>query len=144
MNDKGKIIAGLVVFLVLVTFPIWYTLASTGGASPPDPQLPDPDVVSQCVKDKQYMIENHMNLLLEWRESVVRGGDSSMVEVNGKKYAKSLTKGCMSCHTSREKFCYECHRYANVQSLRHLKEPGTGRQIEAIRCWGCHVAPEGD
>ena len=23
-------------------------------------------------------------------------------------------------------------------------EPGTGRWIEAVHCWGCHVAPEGD
>lgn len=140
MNDRGLIIAGLAVFLVLATFPAWYTLGSTGGASPPHPELPKDG--SRCVEDKEYMIANHMQLLIEWREAVVRGGDSSTIEIDGKEYEKSLSKGCMSCHTSRTKFCYECHKYANVQSLRRLQEPTRHRTIEGIRCWGCHVAPE--
>ena len=35
MHDKGKIVAGIVIFLVLVLFPVWFTLAS-GSFETPD------------------------------------------------------------------------------------------------------------
>ena len=35
MRDKGIITVGILVFLGLVTFPIWYNLASGAAAAPP-------------------------------------------------------------------------------------------------------------
>jgi hypothetical protein len=35
MRDKGWIGAGLVVFVVLMTFPIWYNLVNGEKAAPP-------------------------------------------------------------------------------------------------------------
>ena len=130
MGDKIKIFAGLMVFLALAAFPIWYALGIAEEASAPafpsDLELPQNS--SQCVKDKEYMIANHMDLLNQWRDEVVRQGDNTPVEIDGKQCEKSLTKGCMHCHTSRENFCAKCHNYADVQPT----------------CWDCHLEPKGD
>ena len=126
MSDKGKIIAGLVIFLVLVTFPIWYALAPAGDASPPDLELPADG--SRCVEDTPYMIANHMDLLNQWRDAVVRDGQREYTSSSGEKYTMSLTGTCMGCHGSRETFCQRCHSYANV-------EPS---------CWQCHVEEKGN
>ena len=130
MGDKIRIFAGLIVFLALVAFPIWYTLGIAEDA--PAPSFPSdlelPQNSSQCVKDKEYMIANHMDLLNQWRDEVVRQGDNTPVEIDGKQCEKSLTKGCMHCHTSRENFCAKCHNYADVQPT----------------CWDCHLEPRGD
>lgn len=98
-----------------------------------------------CVEDKDFMAANHMNLLIQWRQAVVRQADKSPIEINGEKYPKSLTKGCMKCHTSRENFCARCHEYMDVQQLEPLPELATAQQPQrGIRCWSCHVAPKGD
>jgi hypothetical protein len=126
MNDKGLIIAGLAVFLVLVTFPIWYTLGATGGAGA-RPQPEPPAGESNCIEDKAYMTANHMKLLFEWRNRVVREGKKDYTSSSGEQYEMSLTKTCMSCHTNKETFCDRCHNYADVQPL----------------CWNCHLEPKG-
>ena len=130
MGDRIRIIAGLAVFLVLAASPIWYALGIAKDASAPafpsDLELPQNS--SECVEDKEYMIANHMDLLNQWRDEVVRQGDDSPIEIGGKPYEKSLTKGCMHCHTSRKNFCTRCHNYANVRPT----------------CWDCHLEPKGD
>ena len=128
MGDKIWIIAGLAVFLVLATFPIWYALGTDNDAPAFPSDLELPQNYSQCVKDKEYMIANHMDILNQWRDEVVRQGDNSRIEIGGKLYEKSLTKTCMQCHTSRENFCARCHNYADVRPT----------------CWDCHLEPKGD
>ena len=138
MNDKGIIIAGLAVFIVLATFPIWYTLAAGGNASPPVLKLPADQ--TECVKDAAYMRDHHMDLLDQWRDEVVRQGDDSQIEIDGTLYDKSLTKTCMACHTNRQEFCAACHEYANVQSFQLLRLSATSAQSTGrIRCWDCHL-----
>ena len=124
MSDKAKIIIGLAVFLVLAMFPVWYAVGSAGDAAAPELELPQ----GECVEDAQYMKANHMNLLNDWRDAVVRDGQKEYTSSSDKKYVMSLTGTCMSCHTSRETFCRRCHDYANVQ-------PG---------CWDCHLEPKGN
>ena len=125
MSDKAKIIVGLAAFLVLALFPIWYALGSAADASRPELELPE----GSCVEDTQYMIPNHMNLLNEWRDAVVRDGAKKYTSFSsGQKYDMSLTGTCMSCHSNRETFCQRCHDYANVQ-------PG---------CWDCHLEEKGN
>jgi hypothetical protein len=121
MNDRPRIIAGLVVAMAALTFPFWYTVASGPGRATPQLELPK----GHCVFDSNYMRAHHMEVLQQWRDDVVRQGDCTAIEIDGKKYPKSLTGGCMSCHTSNEKFCACCHDYAAVQ----------------LTCWECHVEP---
>jgi hypothetical protein len=124
MNDRTKVIAGLVVFVALAAFPIWYTLAAAEETARPSLDLPEN--ATQCVEAKTYMTGNHMNLLEDWRNRVVRDGEWTYAADSGEEYAMSLTGTCLSCHR-RETFCQRCHDYANVSPT----------------CWNCHVVPEG-
>ncbi|NQT37448.1 MAG: sulfate reduction electron transfer complex DsrMKJOP subunit DsrJ [Planctomycetes bacterium] len=124
MNDKPKIIVGLVVVLVAATFPFWYTLAKGRDVLPEDRERPSEG--SRCVMDDP--VANHMQVLNTWRDEVVREGDTEQIKVDGKKYHKSLTDGCLQCHSSREDHCDRCHEYANVE----------------LTCWECHLGSKGD
>ncbi|QGP90712.1 hypothetical protein MGLY_00210 [Neomoorella glycerini] len=129
MNDSRYIITGLIVFIVLVTFPFW---ANAGKAAPPAPapsldtpaiqQLPE----KQCVEATAYMRTDHMKLLDEWRTRVVREGKRIYVASNGKEYEMSLEKTCLQCHSSKAQFCDQCHNYLDVQP----------------DCWTCHIEPK--
>ncbi|MHC5037749.1 MAG: sulfate reduction electron transfer complex DsrMKJOP subunit DsrJ [Planctomycetota bacterium] len=122
--NKGIIIAGLIVFLVVVTIPLWYTSAAGGTKRAP---LEMPVGEKQCVKDKAYMTGNHMQLLREWRDAVVREGKKFSPEEGGKTYEMSLVKTCLGCHSNKKAFCDRCHEYADVNP----------------DCWNCHIEPEG-
>jgi hypothetical protein len=74
MYDSGKVITGLVIALVILTFPIWWNF----GASPPP--APEPIIsakaqaAGQCVLPARYMKTSHMQILDDWRNLVVRDG----------------------------------------------------------------------
>lgn len=121
MYDKGIIIPGLVIFVLLVTFPIWYNHGIAGDV--PKPEKPKDAKV--CVQDVAEMRSNHMQLLNQWRDEVLRTGDRAYFELEGKPYQKSLQNACIKCHTSKKKFCDTCHVYASVSPY----------------CWDCHLAP---
>lgn len=124
MHDAGKILAGLIIFLALLTSPIWYNAAS-GRAS----YVPEPKIVTkaeQCVAPKDYMKANHMDLLNEWRDLVVRDGKRIYDSFDGKEYIMSLSNTCMDCHSNKSDFCDSCHDYSGVEPY----------------CWDCHVEPE--
>jgi hypothetical protein len=124
MYDGGKIIAGLIIFLVLVTFPIWYN--AIGGK--PHVQ-PDPKIITsakQCVEATAYMKTHHMNLLNDWRTLVVRDGVRYFKAYDGNYYEMSLSNTCMSCHPNKAEFCDQCHNYMDVNPY----------------CWDCHIEPE--
>ena len=128
MHDKGKIVTGITIFLILILFPIWFTLAS-GDFTPPD--LGDVKKLTgkdDCVRDVEYMRSSHMDLLDEWRDDVVRSGhridETSKMEM-------SLTRTCLGCHAGEGKkanFCDRCHDYVGVKPT----------------CWECHIDPEAD
>ncbi len=124
MTDKPRIIIGLVFVLVAVTFPFWYALAAGPPGAPPELEA----LEGKCVHDAEYMRAHHMDVLETWREEVVREGDKTQIDIDGKKYEKSLTKTCMDCHKSRENFCQKCHSYADVHPT----------------CWNCHNETKGD
>ena len=122
MYDKGIIITGLVVFVLIVTFPIWYNHGVAGDVPKPEKST----VSKECViKDVGEMRSKHMQLLDDWRDEVLRTGDRKFFEVEGKQYQKSLQNACIKCHTSKKKFCDKCHEYASVTPY----------------CWDCHLAP---
>ena len=74
MHDVGKIAGGLVVFLVLVTSPLWYNALSASTPGVPELAKP-PNGSQQCVEEAEYMRANHMDILNEWRDDVVRTGE---------------------------------------------------------------------
>ena len=126
MYDAGKIIPGLVIFLILLTSPIWYSTVS-GSIS----YVPEPEIVTeenQCIEPVQYMRDNHMHLLDEWRQLVVREGKHIYVASDGREYEMRLTGTCMKCHSNKAEFCDQCHNYTGVKP----------------NCWDCHNVPEGD
>ena len=60
MGDKGKIVFGLAVFVILVTYPFWSRLAAAGEAEAARPELDYPADASSCVEDTPFMTANHM------------------------------------------------------------------------------------
>jgi hypothetical protein len=124
MHDTGRIIAGLVVFLAIVTSPMWYRLVKGGKAGAPELRVVKDS--TQCVADTSYMRVLHMDLLDNWRDEAVRDGDRLYVGLGGKKHDKSLSGTCMSCHSSRKEFCDRCHGYVGVK----------------LYCWDCHLEPK--
>ena len=122
MYNKGTIIAGLAIFVLFVTFPIWFNGLDAGPL--PKPELP-PGGEKLCVAPASEMRDTHMQLLNEWRDDVLRNSDRVSVTVDGKEYRKGLQMACMQCHSNKEKFCDSCHEYAAVQPT----------------CWDCHLTP---
>jgi cytochrome c553 len=123
MRERYFIIAVLILFLVLVTSPIWYARAAGVTARGPEPKLPETE--KACVMPVEYMRTSHMDLLMTWREQVVRQGVRSWTSPDGKAYTISLSGTCLRCHASKADFCDRCHTYAGVTPY----------------CWDCHVDP---
>ena len=137
MNDKKIIVVGLVVALIVLTLPFWYSFA--GGRPEPAPTLVLPS--GHCVE--KDMLARHMEVIDQWRNDVVRDGVTDPYESQdypGECYEMSLTKTCLlQCHanaqaeatadgtgqslTVRQRFCQQCHDYANVRP----------------DCWDCHL-----
>lgn len=124
MGDRGWILGGLVVFLGLVTFPVWYNLAT--GATPKRPELGRAAEPREPFGSVDEMRRSHMDLLMDWRDKVVRRQERRVVGLDGKAYSISLTGTCLGCHASKAEFCDRCHDYASV----------------TLTCWGCHIDPK--
>jgi len=128
MRDRGKIVLGLIVFLALATFPIWFNLVSGEESRPPEIVKPAIEKTGDCVRDGALMRTEHMQLLVDWRDEVVRDNDRIFVTADNRRYYKSLSRTCMDCHANKQEFCDRCHDYLSV----------------APYCWDCHVEPKGD
>ncbi len=125
MRDSGYIFTGLVVFLGLITFPVWYNVAAGKTSKAPDLKLPA--AAKQCVMPVEYMKTSHMELLMNWRDQVVRQRQRSFTSPDGKVYNMSLSKTCLGqCHDNKAEFCDRCHNYVGVKGPY---------------CWDCHVDP---
>ena len=124
MSDKGRIWVGLLVFLALVSFPVWYNLVSGEEAAPPELELPAG--WSSCVADTEYMRTDHMQLLMDWRDEAVRDTQRIYTAADGQLYDKSLSGTCMGCHAEKAEFCDRCHDYLGVKPY----------------CWECHIEPK--
>jgi hypothetical protein len=123
MHDAGKVMIGVIVFLVLITFPIWYNVASETATYRPELEKP---LGEQCVRETAYMTGYHMDLLNTWRDEVVRDDQRFFTASNGVRMEKSLSNTCLSCHVNKDKFCDKCHNYAGVDPY----------------CWDCHIVPK--
>jgi hypothetical protein len=126
MYDGGKVIAGLVIGLGIIAFPFLYNFAFGGPAyEKPELQYPPEDKATECVEATKWMAAEHMQLLDEWRDEVVRNANRMYHASDGEIYEMSLQKTCMECHETKEKFCDRCHDAAAVSPY----------------CWDCHIAP---
>jgi hypothetical protein len=121
MNDRPIIMAGLLVFLGAVTFPVWYNVAV--GTARRAPALKLPATERACVAPRDFMRTSHMALLVTWRDDVVRRGSRVWTAQDGRRYDKNLTGTCLRCHSSKTDFCDRCHDYAGVAPV----------------CGDCHV-----
>ena len=124
MYDGKKIIPGLIIFLGLITLPLWYNAASGKTGYVPKPKAPADK--KECVEPKNDIRIIHKDLLADWREVVVRKAGTIYIAGNRKKHVMSLNRTCMSCHTDRVEFCDACHNYVGVTN----------------KCWDCHVYPK--
>ncbi len=123
--NKNIIIAGLIIFFVIITFPFWYNM---GKAAPlPEPKLTDKaKAAKECVRPKEFMKVEHMQLLDVWRDTVVRDTKRIYVNSKGKEFQMSLSDTCLDCHSEKTEFCDKCHNYASVDPY----------------CWDCHIDPK--
>jgi hypothetical protein len=125
--NKFPVLIGLAAFVILATSPLWLNAGRIIG--PPKPSLDTPAIQKLADKDKQCVLPTeemrayHMQLLIDWRDQVVRTGDRVWTSPSGKKYEPSLSNTCLGCHSNKAEFCDQCHNYVAV----------------APNCWGCHL-----
>ena len=96
MYNKPMVLGGLTLFVGLVTFPFWYSQLGTTEEGHTHGGRP----AGECVEATDWMRANHMLLLLQWRDEVVRDGERTYVNSAGKKFEKSLTNTCLGCHSN--------------------------------------------
>jgi hypothetical protein len=124
MYDGGKIITGLIIGIVILTYPFW----SNFGKAAAKPEIKLPEKTKQCVESKEYMRNKHMQVLDLWRDSTVRADKRVYVTEDGRAFTMSLQNTCTSadCHAKTTEFCDRCHDYTGVRPY----------------CWDCHMPPK--
>jgi hypothetical protein len=129
MHNGGKIIAGLIVFLLLITSPFLLRVGKANVAPQPSLDTPVINQMSdkQCVESAEFMRSEHMQMLNDWRDEVVRNGKTVYVSSSGKEYDMNLENGCLECHSNKQEFCDSCHTYTAVDPY----------------CWECHIDTKG-
>lgn len=146
MRDRPIILGALALLLVILTAPFWHgALAHTRGASPAIPAAKG----AHCVRPRQWMIKNHMKLLMQLRYEAVH---------EGIRYKGESLPGCMNCHvsrlangkypsvTSKKFFCNACHDYVGVRIdcfSCHSNRPDAGYQAAEAMSRPLPVARQG-
>jgi [DsrC]-trisulfide reductase subunit J len=121
MRERLLITLGLLLFVAAFTYPVWHAAAAPSAKNAPVLKLPETE--KQCVAPKDFMRAQHMQLLLDWREGVVRTGKRTVTVQGGRTFNVSLSSTCLGqCH-EKEQFCDRCHNYAGVSGPY---------------CWDCH------
>jgi hypothetical protein len=125
MYHANKIIPGLIIFFLFMTFPFWFNIGSEAYVTP---ELVLPEDEEYCIESVEFIRAEHMTILDQWRDAYVRDGYGEYKSaLNNEMYTMSLTKTCMTCHDDKEKFCDRCHDAVSVDPY----------------CWDCHIEPEG-
>ncbi len=129
MYHAKYVIPGLIIFAAAFTLPFWANIGSPK-YDYPDLKVPvgDNGEKLECVEPAEWMRANHMELLIEWRDSALRDTKRVYVSSTGKEYETSLQNTCMKCHGNYDEFCDKCHTQNSVSPY----------------CWDCHVLPGGN
>ena len=93
MYNGGKIIAGLdrLSSACYIPFPTEYWKGQCKAEAEdrhPGFRMGQRDGKKQCVESKEFMRTEHMQLLNNWRDSVVRNGDRIYVSTAGQKHSR--------------------------------------------------------
>lgn len=122
MKINQGMIAAICVLIIL--FPVGYSVLSavfSPGTRDSQPFLEKPEKSDKCVRDATYMRFHHMDFLKDLRNEAAREGVRGDVGLFS----------CRECHTSRERFCNQCHDAVNLN----------------LNCFSCHyypLVPSGD
>jgi len=109
-----------------MTYPFWNNI---GSAAYQRPEIEKPKNAKDCVESVEFMRAEHMAMLNDWRDEVVRGGEHEYHSTASHQvFQKSLTKTCIKCHENKDQFCDKCHATVSVNPY----------------CWDCHVDPKGE
>lgn len=134
MYNSKYILAGLAVFVLLFTSPLWlnvpyvFSQAGQDGYTRAKIELPKGEGMA-CIESVEYMRAEHMQLLDSWRDMALREGKREYKAMkDGKVWAVNLQNTCMSCHGGKAQFCDTCHDSNGVNPY----------------CWDCHVEPRGN
>ncbi|HBT95985.1 MAG TPA: menaquinol oxidoreductase [Coriobacteriia bacterium] len=122
MHKPAGVFVFIVVFLLIFGLPLFAAFGQSN-TQVYDSATQTSGLSGGCVESGEYMKSSHMQLLGQWRDSVVRDGQSTYLSSAGKSYAMSLDDTCLSCHGDPGAFCDSCHSYTGV----------------AMDCWGCHA-----
>lgn len=127
---KTNIIIGIVVFLLVMTAPMWLNIGRGSEIAEPEVSLDTPMINAMgadkhCIYDKEYMRAHHMEILHQWKKQAIRDSNRTYVTPEGEEYHVSLQQTCLACHSNYEDFCKKCHDYNDVDP----------------NCWNCHVNP---
>ena len=117
MNINRNTIVAVSVLIILLPLgysAVYAVFARGGEASEPFIEMPDGET---CVggKSGEYMRYHHMDFLKDIRDDAVRKGERGEIGINS----------CRECHTSRERFCNQCHDAVNLH----------------LGCFHCHYYP---
>jgi cytochrome c len=127
LSNLGKIAAGILIFVVLITFLFWYGKGKS--FLQPALSLDTPEIAQlkdkRCLEDTAFMRPNHMKLLVTWREAVVREGNRLYTATDGRIFETKLSGTCLKCHSNKQQFCDRCHNYVGVKP----------------NCFSCHIIP---
>ena len=156
MYDGGKIITGLIIGVGLLLSPFIYN-AGKAAKAPEIELTPKAKEAKQCVASTPYMRAWHMQLLDDWRHTVVRDGeryyDTSrknldmpmgkwlldewrhLVAGNGESDYEAGTGKVY--YKSLQVTCMDCHSNKSKFCDRCHNYMGV-----APYCWDCHIVPK--
>ena len=127
LYNIGKIAAGILIFVILITFLFWYGKGKT--FLQPKLSIDTPAIAQlkekRCVEDAAFMRANHMKLLVSWREAAVREGNRHYKATDGRIFEAKLSGTCLRCHSNKQQFCDRCHNYVGAKPT----------------CFSCHIVP---
>lgn len=130
--DGGKMFVGLIIFVALFASPFYLNMGKA--VAKPELKFDTPEILrleketgkKECIESKEFMRTEHMQMLNNWRDAVVRDGERLYINSNGKNFDMSLQNACMKCHSNKKDFCDKCHGYVAVKPY----------------CWDCHIEPK--
>lgn len=130
MYKPARIGAFVVVCLAILLAPLLINHAQA--PQPMTSALATPQIEAldqhRCIESTEYMRADHMKLLDDWRNEVLRGTATMYQSSTGQIYDMSLEETCFSCHSNRAEFCLSCHDVVAVST----------------DCWNCHDGQGGE
>lgn len=122
MYKGGRIIASLIIFVAVLSFPFFYNMGKANAGPEVDPQQL---AYLQSIEPALNMTASHPQLFNQWRDQLVRDGKTVYINSEGKKIDINIEKLAASGPSGQ--FCVSCHEYTAVK----------------ITCTSCHSGLEG-